>query len=158
MSAMFSVTGWLLRLARWVGPTEDRELIKRVRPATMELSGYAEDEFALTTLWAVAMVLAAILLFAIGWAPLGLKVDAAIMAFAITGGCIHCIRFVVARTASRLGEWRYRMRTGRESGLAAAMGEEVRERPHPILSLLLRSTDLDLLAQAAIAIAVFLRQ
>jgi hypothetical protein len=157
------VTGLLLRVARWTGPTMGRELIMRVRPATCELAEFAEDELTLTFLWASGVLVATILTVGLAAAgsrlspragTTGLNTGTAIVAGCVAGAFLHTFRFVIAESASRLGEWRYRKLTGHSSGMAAAMGEDVREKPHPVLSLILRSTDLDLLAQLAVAIIV----
>lgn len=142
-----------------------RDLILRTTPATFKFAEFAEDELALTSLWGCCVLLATILMVGLAAAGgqvspqagrRGLNAGSAIAAGCVAGMCIHGIRYVIAQTASRLGERRYRRMTGRSSGMAAALGENVREKRHPILSIILKSTDIDLLAQVAIAIMVLI--
>jgi hypothetical protein len=157
------MTGLLVSAARWLGPSMPADLIASTRPATYTVAVHAEDELALTVVWASLAVLSAGLMVVLAAAgsqisgPLGgvgLRTGKVLAAGSVCGLCIHCLRYMIAETSSRLGERRFQHRTGMKSAVAARVKGDVEEQRHPVISVLTKSTDLDLLVQLAVGLAI----
>jgi hypothetical protein len=125
------------------------------------MSRAADEELSLAFFWGVFVVAAIIVM--IGASAVGARVSIALghaalavstglVVVGVTGVLLHGGRYMIAGLTERIDEWWFRRTHGMEDWYAAAKGEPVTQKRHPLLSVLVMSSDWDLAIQVVIGV------